>query len=125
MERITIKDALEMTPGKLVSYLQKLCYVEIPPSVESVDDMKTAAKTLSTCASIYSYLINMKLMANIQKRSLKRDGADKKLVEDALIKEEIFDSYAKMIDTAYSATSRMVTIRQQVTTELRMLGNMT
>ena len=119
---LTIKEAMEMPADELIFYLNELCEVEIPPQVETIDDMKAASKLLSHCASLYSYLLSMQTTAKTLKRQYKRNG-EKIATEDALVREEIFGNYAEIIKTAYSAVSRMVTIKQQIASEMRFMGD--
>ena len=120
---MTMKEAMAITPKELLAYLNKLCDIEIPTTIETVDDMRMASTVLSKCAAVYSYLLNMEMTAKVMKRVYKRSGESKELVEDALIREEIFGNYAEIVKTYYNAVSRLVTIKQQVNSELRMLGD--
>lgn len=90
----------------------------MPPCVDSIEDMERAGRLLGQCASNYSYLLNMAMAAKIRKRHIKRIGENKQETEDALSREEIFNTYAEIMKTAYNAISRMITIKQQINEEL-------
>ena len=61
----------------------------------------------------------MAQIARMRKRALKRSGADKFTVEDALTREEIFTNYAEIMKAAYQAASRMITVKQEINEELK------
>ena len=52
---LTFEETCKMQPEQLAGYLQKVCFVKIPPSIETVDDMKNASRLLSRCGSLYAY----------------------------------------------------------------------
>ena len=87
--------------------------------IDTVDNLNKLAKLMSKSISEYSYLINMAQIARMRKRALKRSGADKFTVEDALTREEIFTNYAEIMKAAYQAASRMITVKQEINEELK------
>ena len=60
----------------------------------------------------------MAITAKVKKRHIKRNDGSKRDAEDALSREEIFNTYAEIMKTAYNAISRMITIKQQINEEL-------
>ncbi len=117
---LTINAILEIEAQELIERLGQEFTVHLPASIETVEDMSNAAKILSFCASAYSYLTQMKLLANTQKRILKKDKTRKEEYEDAVAKEAIFKDFAEIVKTNYAACSRLLTIKQQVNDELKM-----
>lgn len=117
-EMLSIEEIFSMPPEDLIQIVAEYFQVEIPPYVDTIEDMEQAGRLLGQCASNYSYLLNMAMTAKIRKRHIKRDGESKQSAEDALSREEIFNTYAEIMKTAYNAISRMITIKQQINEEL-------
>lgn len=117
-EMLSIEDIFSMPPEELIQVISENFQVNIPPYVDSIEDMEQAGRLLGVCASNYSYLINMAMAAKIRKRRVKRDGASKQEAEDALSREKIFSTYAEIMKTSYNSISRMITIKQEINEEL-------
>lgn len=111
----------ELEPEGLIEYLSEICNVQQMQAIESIEDMRQAARNLGKLSSLYSYLTNMSLQANIRKRMYKK-SKETNLFDRELIRETIFSNYADQIKMQYNATSRMLTIRQQIMEELKMSG---
>lgn len=121
-EKYNISDLINMDPLQLQNYLSSAYTISIPPQIETPDDMTKAAKLLSRATSYYSFFENMRIRARIEKRMMKRAKCDTQLIEDMLMREEIFEVHAKTMNQAYTTISRMITVKQQVNFELRMTG---
>ena len=111
-------DILQQSNDDLIQYLNTLCEIDLPISIETVDDLKTAAGILGKLGPLYSFLVNMKLRTNIQKRMFKKNKEQEKY-EDFLIKENIFEAFIDQVKMMYNTTSRMVTLKQLVNEELK------
>ena len=90
----SMEELLSMPPEELMAAASNRFKLDLPPSIDTVDNLNKLAKLMSKSISEYSYLINMAQIARMRKRALKRSGADKFTVEDALTREEIFTNYA-------------------------------
>ena len=115
----SMEELLSMPPEELMAAASNRFKLDLPPSIDTVDNLNKLAKLLSKSISEYSYLINMAQIARMRKRALKRSGADKFTVEDALTREEIFTNYAEIMKAAYQAASRMITVKQEINEELK------
>lgn len=114
-----MEELLSMPPEELMAAASNRFKLDLPPSIDTVDNLNKLAKLMSKSISEYSYLINMAQIARMRKRALKRSGADKFTVEDALTREEIFTNYAEIMKAAYQAASRMITVKQEINEELK------
>lgn len=112
-------ELLSMPPEELMAAASQKFKLDLPPSVDSVDNIRKIGRLLTQTTSEYSFLINMTEMAKMRKRALKRAHADKEEIEDALTREEIFSNYAEIMKVTYQAVSRMVTIKQMINEELK------
>lgn len=117
----TKREILELPMEELLVYLNQIIKFEPLPQVETIEDLQKASRILGKLGPLYSWLTNMELMTNIQKKRYKKE--DKEKYEEWMIKESVFNSYAKQVNIMYNTISRMVTIKQQINQELRMLGN--
>lgn len=115
----SMEELLSMPPEELMAAASNRFKLDLPPSIDTVDNLNKLAKLMSKSISEYSYLINMVQIARMRKRALKRSGADKFTVEDALTREEIFTNYAEIMKAAYQAASRMITVKQEINEELK------
>ena len=115
----TIEELFSMDPELLIEKASERFRLEIPPSLDSINDMKQAGLLLGKCSSEFSYLANMAMTAKIRKRKVKREGGTRQDVEDALSREEIFATYADIMKLAYNSVSRMITVKQQINDELK------
>ena len=95
-------------------------HIELPISIDTIEDMKNASKLISTCSSKYAYYKELEIKANFTKRELKRNKATKEEIEDAYVQEIAFGYIAEKYQKAYDSISRMITIKQQINYELRM-----
>lgn len=115
----SMEELLSMPPEELMAAASNRFKLDLPPSIDTVDNLNKLAKLMSKSISEYSYLINMAQIARMRKRALKRSGVDKFTVEDALTREEIFTNYAEIMKAAYQAASRMITVKQEINEELK------
>ena len=115
----SMEELLSMPPEELMAAASNRFKLDLPPSIDTVDNLNKLAKLMSKSISEYSYLISMAQIARMRKRALKRSGADKFAVEDALTREEIFTNYAEIMKAAYQAASRMITVKQEINEELK------
>lgn len=115
----SMEELLSMPPEELMAAASNRFKLDLPPSIDTVDNLNKLARLMSKSISEYSYLVNMAQIARMRKRSLKRSGADKFTVEDALTREEIFTNYAEIMKAAYQAASRMITVKQEINEELK------
>lgn len=115
----SMEELLSMPPDELMAAASNRFKLDLPPSIDTVDNLNKLARLMSKSISEYSYLVNMAQIARMRKRSLKRSGADKFTVEDALTREEIFTNYAEIMKAAYQAASRMITVKQEINEELK------
>ena len=115
----SMEELLSMPPEELMAAASNRFKLDLPPSIDTVDNLNKLAKLMSKSISEYSYLSNMAQIARMRKRALKRSGADKFTVEDALTREEIFTNYAEIMKAAYQAASRMITVKQEINEELK------
>ena len=118
-DNYSMEELLSMPPEELMAAASNRFKLDLPPSIDTVDNLNKLAKLMSKSISEYSYLINMAQIARMRKRALKRSGADKFTVEDALTREEIFTNYAEIMKAAYQAASRMITVKQEINEELK------
>lgn len=119
----TTKELFNLQIDELISYLNKLSKIELPKQVETIDDLQFASRALGKLGPLYSWFVNMEMLANITKKQHKKTNKEK--YEEAMMKENIFSSYAKQVNIMYNTVSRMVTIKQQINQELRMLNSAT
>ena len=119
-KNMSMVEIFSMEPEELRKAGVKQFPIHIPDSIETVEDMAVAGKLLGRYTSWYSYFTGMALAAKLRKRTLKQEKADKKVIEEALSREEIFTNYADIAKSAYNAISRMFAIKQEINNELRM-----
>jgi hypothetical protein len=117
---MTKNEMLEMDPAQLHEVVSQMVEFEMPDFISDIDHMRMAGELLGKLASMYSYLSSMALLAKIKKKELKAEKADKKLIDDALSREEIFSGFAENVRLSYNAISRMITVKQQINEEMKL-----
>lgn len=120
-KQVSVSDLFSMEPLALAEYLQSHFALMVPFSLTTPEDLKRASEILSSAANSYSFLSNMRIMARVQKRALKRKKESTEKIEDMLAREELFENQAAVVKQVYEATSRMVTVKQQIDQEMKML----
>ena len=119
--QVSTNDLLSMEPLSLAEYLQNRFAIMVPFSLTTPEDLRRASEILSSAANSYSFLSNMRIIARVQKRALKRKKESAEKIEDMLAREELFENQAAVVRQVYEATSRMVTVKQQIDQEMKML----
>ena len=114
------RELLSMKPDALIQYMERQYALNLPKTLETVEEMKEANRLLSMCTSNYAYLANLAMIAKLEKRKLKREKASKEEIEDALSREEIIQKYTDINKLYYQTISRMITVKQQINQEMRM-----
>ena len=94
----SMEELLSMPPEELMAAASNRFKLDLPPSIDTVDNLNKLAKLMSKSISEYSYLINMAQIARMRKRALKRSGADKFTVEDALISGSLQNDHGETGD---------------------------
>ena len=121
----TAAEMFQMDPQKLLNYIATSCVVEIPISVETEEEERVAAENLAKASAYYSFLSPLKMQARIMKRYLKRQKEDQRIVEDMLMREEIFANQMELMQQTYSTISRLFTVKAQMNKEMEMMGHIT
>ena len=124
---MTYMDVLSMNSYDMIDYLTETFLVEIPTSINSIEDMNRASKLLLKLSYMSSLLSYIKLTTRDAKRQLdKLDAKDpqkaeyKTYYEDMVDKKEIIKNITECVDQEYSAISRAVTIKIESNKELSM-----
>ncbi|MBO4847046.1 MAG: hypothetical protein J5525_12250 [Lachnospiraceae bacterium] len=128
---MTYMDVLSMNSYDMIDYLTETFLVQIPKSINSIEDMNHASELLLKLSTNYSYMNSLlsyiKLTTRDAKRQLdKLDAKDPKKVEyktyyeDMVDKKEIINNITECVDQEYSAISRAVTIKIENNKELSM-----
>ena len=113
-------EVLEMDPDVLNDWLLTFL-VELPTSIETVEDMQLSSKLLSRLASSYAYLNSLGVYAKNAVRREKKKGKENKEVYEALIdRQNAIDSACDSVKMLYNCLSRLITIKQEINKEINM-----
>lgn len=142
----TANEILGMEPIALINWLNTEFEINLPLSLETIEQMKEAGQLLSKTINIYSYLMSMSSYAKIAVREKKRESdkcskelkanKDKTLEEELTLKannakieyenmvdrKEAIENAADIANKQYNAISRMITVKKEINTELQMLN---
>lgn len=118
----TASQMLDMEPEKLLEYLTNNYIVKIPLAIENFEQAKKASEEMAKASAYYVFFSPLKLQANMLKRILKKQKADKDLIDDMLVRETIFESQMAVMKQSYDTISRLFTIRHREQDELKMMG---
>lgn len=113
-------EVLEMDPDVLNDWLLTFL-VELPTSIETVEDMQLSSKLLSRLASSYAYLNSLGVYAKNAVRREKKKGKENKEIYEALIdRQNAIDSACDSVKMLYNCLSRLITIKQEINKEINM-----
>ncbi len=116
------QEILIMDPDELQDWLLRFV-IEIPTTVETVEDMQNASKLLSALASSYAYLNSLAVYAKNAVRREKKKGKENKDIYEALIdRQNAIDTTCDSVKMLYNCLSRLVTIKQEINKEINMSG---
>lgn len=115
-------ELLKLDPEALLKHISSTYSVEIPFSIDSSEISKKASEEMAKASAYYAFLSPLKLQANILKRMLKNQKAEKELVDDMLVRENIFESQMAIMKQSYDTISRLFTIRYKEQEELKLIG---
>lgn len=115
-------ELLKLDPEALLKHISSTYSVEIPFSIDSSEISKKASEEMAKASAYYAFLSPLKLQANILKRMLKNQKAEKELVDDMLVRENIFESQMVVMKQSYDTISRLFTIRYKEQEELKLMG---
>lgn len=115
------ENILTLEPEDLLQWLNDNFLEDVPTSVSTVDELKTAGVSLGKLTNIYSYLVSLSLYAKLKVREVKKNKENKEIIDKAVDRKEIINSYADIIKCQYTAISRMVTVKKQIDEEIKMI----
>ena len=116
-------EVLSMHPNDLTTWTETF-KVEIPSSIESVEDMQHAARLLSKLTNIYSYFMSLDVYAKIAVRNEKKKGKDNKEMYELMVdRQYAIKSACETAKMAYNCLSRLITIKQEINKEINMSNN--
>ncbi len=117
----TSAELLEMKAEELVPYMMQICTISLPEKIDSIEEMQYASGLLSKASALYSFASNLALTSNIRKRNFKKEKK-KDEYEEEIAREMVFNSFSEQLKMSYNTVSRMFSIKQQISQELKMLG---
>ena len=122
------REVFEMDSFAFLKWLKESFPIDVPESVETIDDMANASKQMLKLSAEYSYISEIAAYAKVYCRGLKRqidneDPDTKEFYEDMVDKKKAIEGKMKAIHQAYCGISRAVTVRMENNNELKMTGN--
>lgn len=108
-----------MEPRALVEYLHEEFYVELPPVINTQEDMEMASKLLLIFSGHYSYLAELLSYIKIAVRQAKRN-LPKEDWEDMVDRKEAIERRLDIAKQQYNAVSRAITVKTEANRELQM-----
>lgn len=125
------KEILSMEPNSMLTWIKKEGFLmEIPESLETVEDLKYAQSLLTKIANYNTYLSVILAYAKTATRYLKaevetnKNNPEKSFEYDRMIsRRDTLQMVVDILKMQYQAISRSFTIRQEALKELNMTGN--
>ena len=99
--------------------LAKICYMEIPTEITSIEAMTTAGTLLGELTNRYSYLSSLHMLVKAICRVYKKQS--KELWDEMVAKRDALEEACKMTLQQYQAISRMISTKQEINKEINML----
>lgn len=115
-----ISEILQLEPADLLEYLYCNFSADIPQKIETVQELEQSSLLLAFFTNSYVFLSNASMLADIKTRSLRKKGAGKFEIDEAIAKKKILEKYSEMMQKSYNTVSRMITVKQSINEELHM-----
>lgn len=119
MSRTYKEILLDPSPIEFADWVIKNFTLEIPETIESVEDLSQVSKLIANTANKISYISNLLSYMKVLQRDAKRSGS-KTVNEDCIDKKEVLSNTLDTLVIQHRALSRMITVRQEITTELKI-----
>lgn len=116
-----ISNVLSMEPEKLAIWLNENYSFQIPVVIETADDLRSAGRLMGNLTNTYSYIMSISTFAGLAVREAKRNKLDKSVIDDCIARRDLIKDFADTIKFQYNAVSRMITVKQNIDEELKMI----
>ena len=94
--------------------------IHVPGKVETPDEMSEASKLYAEYVNGHIFLQQLLIKIDLHKRTLKFQRVDKRIIDEVIAKEGVIAAYDEMLKSASNAISRLVTMNQLRSEELRL-----
>ena len=111
---------LTMNIDDIVRELAAHYSIHVPGKVETPDEMSEASKLYAEYVNGHIFLQQLLIKIDIHKRTLKFQRVDKRIIDEVIAKEGVIAAYDEMLKSASNAISRLVTMNQLRSEELRL-----
>lgn len=114
------QNILNSDPQELFMWIQNEYMLEIPTQIDNPDELAKAGNRLGELINIYSYLMSMTTLANLNVKEKKKNKEDKDSINKAIGIRDVLQNSSDIIKAQYTAISRMISVRKQVADEINM-----
>lgn len=118
----TYSEIFNMNPSELNEWLINTFSCEVPTCIDSIDEFQRAGNLLGELTNKYTYLASVLTFLKIEVKNSKRKGKGID-AEDMMLRRDAFQSMTDIVKQQYNAVSRIITVKQEINNELKMLGN--
>lgn len=124
--KVTLNQAqcLQMDPIELANLMMRELQFEIPTDVETKENQKIAAQTLTKATAYATYFTDMETRAKLLKRAAKT-GKNKDEAERLLGIEEVFKSCKEIAKLQIENVAKIMTLRRLDLDEQKNNGRIT
>jgi len=114
----TLENISDDSPLEVSQKLAKICYLEIPTEITSIEAMTTAGALLGKLTNRFSYLTSLSMLTKSLCRIYKKQ--DKELWDSWVAKRDSLEDACRMTLQQYQAISRMISTKQEINREINM-----
>lgn len=123
-KQITRNNILEFSCLELIRYFRANIKIVLPEKIETADEMTEAQKMMAKYTQWFVFLGELKLSAKLKTTTEKNKGVPKEITAENMFREEILERYSELLKRAYDTISRMITVRMEINSELKMMNGM-
>lgn len=123
MNKPTYQQLITMDITELNDWLFRAFPCEVPTCIDSLDEFVRAGNLLGELTNKYTYLASILSFLRIEVKNEKRKNSKSKEAEEMLIRRDSVQLVFDVVKQQYSAVSRIITVKQEINNELKMLGN--
>lgn len=118
----TYSEIFNMDPFELNTWLIEEFPCEIPICIDSLDEFTRIGNLLGELTNKYTYLASVLTFLKIEVKNSKRNGKGPD-VDDMMLRRDAFQTMTDIVKQQYNAVSRIITVKQEINNELKMLGD--
>lgn len=116
--QLACMDVVELNEWLLITFA-----CDVPTCIDSLDEFIRMGNLLGELTNKYTYLTSILSFLCIEVKIEKKKNGKSKEADDMLMRRDSVQLVYNAVKQQYNAVSRIITVKQEINNELKMLGN--